>query len=106
MGFRFIRDVQRSKTSKNQIKDSELLKEITRWSRLTQHTEKDCDDFINHYQEVLSSHKNQAEHGKNLARDLGDLIKDRKVNLVNIQGNLEIDRLMELISDVQGSPNE
>jgi transcriptional regulator of heat shock response len=101
MGFRLIKENSHSFNKRtNQLKESELLKEITRWSKLTSHTDQDCDKFIDHYQQVLSNNKNQIDHGQNLANDLGRLIKGKKMNLVNIQGNLEIDRLMQLISDV------
>ena len=106
MGFRLIKEHSpRYQSLRSRLKESELKKEAGRWSKLTAHSQSDCDDFTDKFHEVMLRTVEDSQPRTCLASNLSALIKRKKMNLVTIQGNLEIDRLMELIADlpIEGS---
>ncbi|MFK7827146.1 MAG: hypothetical protein AB8G05_23585 [Oligoflexales bacterium] len=101
MGFRLIKEHSpQYQLLRSKLKESELKKEAIRWSKLTSHSQSDCEDFIDKFHEVLIRTDTDAQPRSCLASNLSSLIKQKQMNLVTIQGNLEIDRLMELIADL------
>ena len=101
MGFRLIKEHSpQYRLLRSKLKESELKKEAVRWSKLTAHSQSDCDDFIDKFHKALIRADSDSKPSSCLASDLSSLIKKKQMNLVTIQGNLEIDRLMELISDL------
>lgn len=101
MGFRLIKEHSpQYKSLRSRLKENELKKEAGRWSKLTSHSQRECDEFITKFHKALLRVDGEAQPGNCLASNLSALIKKKKMNLVTIQGNLEIDRLMELVSDL------
>ena len=101
MGFRLIKEHSpQYKSLRSRLKENELKKEAIRWSKLTSHSQSDCDEFIDKFHKVMSRTDAESQPTACVATNLSALIKKKKMNLVTIQGNLEIDRLMELIADL------
>jgi hypothetical protein len=101
MGFKLIRD----KTPEHEAKLERLRKiqldtEIRRWTNITNSSERK-EKFIERFALVKSkrTEQNKADDGiQSLEENITEAIKTSQPDLVQIQGNIDMDRLMDLLN--------
>ncbi len=98
MAFKIIRDKASEDRRKIElIYTAELQKEIRRWSLLTEQDTTREREFMDRFSLVKKAR--QPSHSpEEAAETLAQSIKNNQTSLVQAQGNLDLEKLMELLS--------
>jgi hypothetical protein len=97
MGFKLIRDKNTEERRRNElIHLAELEKEVRRWTNITNSYEREK-ELLDRFSLVKSSRK-PTHTAEETAELLTESIKKNQRSLLQAQGNMDIEKLMDLLS--------
>lgn len=100
MGFRLIRENTLEYQQKMiLLKKKQLEEESERWRNLTVHSPEERRHFLNQFVEAQNRIKDPSGL-EAMATQLHAQIRAKNLNIVTIQGNMDISRLRELLDDL------
>jgi hypothetical protein len=98
MGFKLIRDKAELDRQKSELLYlAELEKEIRRWTNITNNNGERERKMLDRFSIVKSSPKHLVSPDDTID-SLANTIKERRMDLVQAQGNMDIDKLLDLLS--------
>lgn len=97
MGFKLIREKTQEHADKiERLRKIQLDTEIRRWTNMTGTSERK-EKFIERYS-IVKSKRLAEQSPEKMAESLSEDIKKNQSSLIQAQGNIDIDRLMDLLS--------
>lgn len=97
MGFKLIRDKTKDEHQVlEKLRDESLEFEAKRWSNITNNSEKK-EDFVERFK-LVKSKRQKKEDPEELVKALSNSIKKERKSLAQTQGNIDIEKLQELLS--------
>ncbi|MEZ4742640.1 MAG: hypothetical protein R3B45_09365 [Bdellovibrionota bacterium] len=97
MGFRLIKDKSKDNADKlEQLRKIQLDTEVMRWANMTNNGEKK-EQFIERFASIKAKPKKDKDM-EEIVDDLTTEIKKDKKNLIQAQGNIDLDRIMDLLT--------
>jgi len=97
MGFKLIREKTREHAEKlERLRKIQLDTEVRRWTNMTGTSERK-DEFIERFA-IVKSKRTKEMSPEKMAESVGEDIKKNQNGLIQAQGNIDIERLMDLLS--------
>lgn len=94
MGFKILRE--ECPNNHDKLHNQQLLLEATRWTNITSSSERK-DGFVERFK-IVKSAKKSHKTPEEIVEMMSQNIKTEQKSLSQTQGNIDIDRLMELLS--------